>query len=127
MSDREYFGIPGHCVSIDGDLWHEPGKCEGSSVNCNGQCCGYVEKPTLADYERWAAEDITALRAQLPTHPPLELCKVDECAVCGVRDCPHDAMEHYWKDGCPACYAAAGGKRGAAAVDLVTMPTPGET
>ncbi len=60
--------------------------------------------PSLADYERWAAEDIAALRTQIPTHPPLDLCKVDECAVCGVRDCPLGADEHYWHDGCPACW-----------------------
>ena len=28
----------------------------------------------------------------------------DECAVCGVLACPHFAGEHFWKDGCPACW-----------------------
>lgn len=36
-----YFGQAGHCVSIDGDLWHEPGRCRGAADNCDGKCCGY--------------------------------------------------------------------------------------
>lgn len=31
-------------------------------------------------------------------------CQIEECAKCGVRDCPFNAMEHYWHDGCPICY-----------------------
>lgn len=38
-------GVAGHCVSIDGDLWHEPGKCPGSVVNCNGRCCTAEQEP----------------------------------------------------------------------------------
>lgn len=32
-------GVPGHCYDIDGGLWHEPGTCEGATVNCDGKCC----------------------------------------------------------------------------------------
>lgn len=35
--------VAGHCVDIDGGWWHEPGKCEGARVNCDGRCCA----PTL--------------------------------------------------------------------------------
>jgi hypothetical protein len=31
-------GVPGHCVGIDGDWWHEPGTCAGAPNNCAG-CC----------------------------------------------------------------------------------------
>lgn len=31
-------------------------------------------------------------------------CKVDECMVCGVRDCPYNEPLHYHHDGCPACF-----------------------
>jgi len=37
-----------------------------------------------------------------------ETCKVYECWLCGERDCPHKAEEHYWHDGCPACYHCKG-------------------
>ncbi len=36
-------------------------------------------------------------------HPPTSECPDAECAVCAIRDCPHQAAEHYWADGCPAC------------------------
>lgn len=31
--------IAGHCVDINGDWWHEPGKCPGAPMNCSGKCC----------------------------------------------------------------------------------------
>jgi hypothetical protein len=31
-------------------------------------------------------------------------CKVDECPVCAMIDCPHGEPMHYHHDGCPACY-----------------------
>lgn len=33
-----------------------------------------------------------------------ETCRIDECMICGVRDCPHMEPLHYHHDGCPACY-----------------------
>jgi len=33
-------GIPGHCFDADGAEWHEPGRCRGAVVNCDGRCCG---------------------------------------------------------------------------------------
>lgn len=39
-----YFGIPGHCFDIDGDLWHDPGECK--DVECRRRpCCGYRGDP----------------------------------------------------------------------------------
>lgn len=38
----EFYGIPGHCISIDGEWWHEPGKCPGAIYNCTGECCGVI-------------------------------------------------------------------------------------
>lgn len=33
-----YYGAPGHCFSIDGDLWHNEGSCR----HADGRpCCGY--------------------------------------------------------------------------------------
>lgn len=31
-------------------------------------------------------------------------CKIDECMLCSVRDCPYNEPLHYHHDGCPACY-----------------------
>jgi len=30
-------------------------------------------------------------------------CKIDECMLCGVRDCPGNEPLHYHHDGCPYC------------------------
>jgi len=43
--------------------------------------------------------------AQIPGHPPTNECPDMECMVCGMRDCPQGAPEHYWHDGCPSCHA----------------------
>jgi hypothetical protein len=32
-----------------------------------------------------------------------ETCPVDECLVCGIRDCPDNEPLHYHHDGCPCC------------------------
>lgn len=42
-AEPRYFGQPGHCYSIDGDWWHEPGKCP-AKPDCRGGCCG-VDEP----------------------------------------------------------------------------------
>ena len=47
------------------------------------------EHPSLAD--------------QLIGHPETKDCKLDECGVCGKRDCPHGDETHYWHDGCVSC------------------------
>ena len=31
-------------------------------------------------------------------------CQVEECMICGVRDCPGREPLHYHHDGCPYCY-----------------------
>ena len=31
-------------------------------------------------------------------------CRIDECFICGIRDCPSNEPLHYHHDGCPACY-----------------------
>lgn len=31
-------------------------------------------------------------------------CKIDECMLCGVRDCPGNEPLHYHHDGCPYCW-----------------------
>jgi hypothetical protein len=33
-----------------------------------------------------------------------ETCPIDECMLCGVRDCPGNEPLHYHHDGCPYCY-----------------------
>lgn len=37
-------------------------------------------------------------------HYNTEKCKVDECPICAMIDCPHGEPMHYHHDGCPACY-----------------------
>ena len=37
--------VAGHCISIDGDWWHEPGQCPGAIENCNGRCCSMQDRP----------------------------------------------------------------------------------
>jgi hypothetical protein len=32
-----------------------------------------------------------------------ETCPIDECMICGVRDCPGNEPLHYHHDGCPYC------------------------
>ena len=32
-------------------------------------------------------------------------CKVDECLLCSIRDCPDGEPLHYHHDGCPCCYS----------------------
>lgn len=37
-------------------------------------------------------------------HKADSLCEdAENCAACGVRDCPYKAIEHHWHDGCPVC------------------------
>jgi hypothetical protein len=40
-----YHGVPGHCFSIDGDLWHDPGECHSNgkhlTLDNDRPCCGY--------------------------------------------------------------------------------------
>jgi hypothetical protein len=36
------------------------------------------------------------------SHP--KNCNEYECDLCGERDCPGGAWEHYWHDGCPYCW-----------------------
>lgn len=33
-----------------------------------------------------------------------DTCPIDECMLCGVRDCPDNEPLHYHHDGCPACW-----------------------
>lgn len=45
---------------------------------------------------------------QMPTEElaklhDVEVCKVDECLVCGILTCPHKEPLHFHHDGCPAC------------------------
>ncbi len=62
--------------------------------------------PPLAQQKRWREADLAALRAQIPGHPDATVCPVNECSVCGLRDCPRGEEGHYWHDGCPACDGA---------------------
>lgn len=32
-----------------------------------------------------------------------DTCKVSECMVCGVRECPNNEPLHFHHDGCPVC------------------------
>ena len=56
--------------------------------------------PAHPDMDDYYAE----VMARIPGHPLAHDCPIDECDVCAVRDCPHGAIEHYWHDGCPACW-----------------------
>ena len=38
-TQKRYFGVPGKCISIDGELWHEAGECPN---------CGYEDVPLPA-------------------------------------------------------------------------------
>lgn len=44
-------GVPGHCFDIEGDWWHEPGKCPGAPLNCNGKCCSAIPANGAGDPE----------------------------------------------------------------------------
>lgn len=33
-----------------------------------------------------------------------DTCKIDECMLCAVRDCPGNEPLHYHHDGCPYCW-----------------------
>lgn len=35
----------------------------------------------------------------------IKTCPVDECMICGVRECPYNEPLHFHHDGCPACWA----------------------
>lgn len=59
--------------------------------------------PTLDELRAWNDADQRALLDQIPGHPSLDACDVDECSVCAVRDCPAAEFMHYHHDGCPAC------------------------
>lgn len=45
------------------------------------------------------------VHAELPSHPPTDVCEEPECLVCAFRDCPYQEPLHYHHDGCPACWA----------------------
>lgn len=33
----------------------------------------------------------------------MDTCPVDECMVCGIRECPSHEPLHFHHDGCPCC------------------------
>ena len=35
-------------------------------------------------------------------HPDWQACDIDECTICGARDCEYDEPLHYHHDGCPS-------------------------
>jgi len=73
-------GIAGHCVTIDGEWWHDPGKCRGAAVNCNGACCSAC----------------LGCSACTPTDGPMD--DKTRCGRCGGKGCLHGKdTEH---DGC---------------------------
>ena len=37
-----------------------------------------------------------------------DTCPIDECMLCGVRDCPGNEPLHYHHDGCPFCHQRGG-------------------
>lgn len=51
----------------------------------------------------WAREEA---ERQAAGHPPAEQCEIEECLVCGLRDCPMKDPLHYHHDGCPAEWLA---------------------
>ena len=57
-------------------------------------------------------------KALLDEHPALEVCEIDECFFCGIRDCPNASPEHHWHDGCPSCYLASPPVTSAAGVTM---------
>lgn len=72
----------------------------------------------MSQEEQWIEE----LRSRIPGHPSAEDCTIAECEVCGIRDCPNGAFEHYWRDGCPGCYEAAQKQR-----EKEAVVSPGRT
>ena len=46
------------------------------------------------------------LKPLVKTHSSYQDCKIEECEICSIRDCPHGVIEHYFHDGCPVCFSA---------------------
>lgn len=66
-----YFGVPGHCYSIDGDWWHEPGACRWCTSN---PCCGVVE-PVLCETHTYGSPSKPwELVIRCPAHGEPEPC-----------------------------------------------------
>ncbi len=63
-----------------------------------------TEAESLSRHQRDEAADYAALEAESATHLPTSECPIDECPVCGFRDCPSKNDGHYYHDGCPDCH-----------------------
>lgn len=63
-----------------------------------------TEAEEIIRHKTGAEADYAALMDQLIGHPPTSECHVDECNVCGFRDCSNENDAHYYKDGCPDCH-----------------------
>jgi len=81
---------------------------------CDSLVCPYEQRALQAEAQ---LTEVTRERdryrnalSALPADPSApactgnaDTCPVDECIVCGERDCPHHDPLHYHHDGCPAC------------------------
>ena len=65
---------------------------ESDAPYCNHEDC----------FNRWNQYQINLAANHMPTNE----CPDQECSLCAIRDCPNQCAEHYWHDGCPACYVA---------------------
>jgi len=71
----------------------------------------YRTQPTVAEWIpkaiEIAAEHVrdAFVREISEVHGDPEFCPRHECPWCAIVICPRHAHEHFWKDGCPACYA----------------------
>lgn len=67
---------PGHCVSIDGDWWHDPGTCRGAVDNCDAKCC----RPAL----NWVVAGGEAGHGARGCHPDWARQLRDDCVAARV-------------------------------------------
>lgn len=50
-----------------------------------------------------AAKKETLAVVLLISHGPIDKCKMTDCVVCAVIECPHNEPFHFHHDGCPTC------------------------
>ena len=53
---------------------------------------------------RTLLRQLSKIAACLAAHPDTIDCYIDQCQVCGVRDCPYGDPLHYHHGGCPSCF-----------------------
>lgn len=80
LRHRRQACVAGHCVDINGDWWHEPGKCPGAPMNCSGKCCYADPGAVFLSGDWWRCSAVTD--GQTCRDGVIYLHEAYDCPVC---------------------------------------------